>query len=48
VRDNGVAALLGTPQLKPLHVALLQERASQRAKPGVVSGLDDVFGALGA
>ena len=47
-RDNAVLALLGTPQIKPLHVALLQERASQRAKPGVVAGMDDVFAELGA
>lgn len=47
-KDNAVMALLATPQIKPLHVALLQERAAVRAKPGVVAGMDDVFAELGA
>jgi hypothetical protein len=47
-KDNAVMALLGTPQIKPIHTIVLQERASQRAKPGVVAGMDDVFAELGA
>jgi len=48
VRDTAVAALLAVPQIKPIYVAILQERAGERAKPGTVAGLDDVFGALDA
>jgi len=47
-KDNAVMALLGTPQIKPIHTIVLQERANQRAKPGVVAGMDDVFAELGA
>ncbi len=46
--DNAVLALLATPQIKPIHTVLLQERAAVRAKPGVVAGMDDVFAELGA
>lgn len=47
-KDNAVMALLGTPQIKPIHTIVLQERAAVRAKPGVVAGMDDVFAELGA
>ncbi len=46
--DNAVLALLAVPQIKPIHTTILQERAMERAKPGTVAGLDDIFGALGA
>lgn len=47
-RDNATLALLATPQIKPIHTAVLAERAMEKAKPGTVAGLDDIFGALGA
>lgn len=45
VRDNGVAALLGTPQLKSIYTSIVLERKLEKAKP---SNLDtsDIFRAL--
>ena len=45
VRDNGVAALLGTPQLKGIYQNILLERKLEKAKPSDLD-VSDIFGAL--
>ena len=45
VKDNGVAALLGTPQLKGIYQNILLERKFEKAKPSDID-TSDIFGAL--
>lgn len=47
VKDNGVAALLGTPQLKGIYINLLLERKMEKAKPSELD-MSGVFDALSA
>lgn len=46
VKDNGVAALLGTPQLKGIYQAILLERKLEKAKPSDLD-VSDIFEELG-
>ena len=45
VRDNGVIALLGTPQLKGIYTNLILERKMEKAKPSDLD-VSDIFGEL--
>ena len=47
VRDNGVAALLGTPQLKGIYVSLQLERKMEKAK-NVDLDMNGIFDVLSA
>ena len=47
IRDNGVAALLGTPQLKGIYQSILLERKLEKAKPSDID-TSDIFNALGS
>lgn len=46
VKDNGVAALLGTPQLKRIYQDILLERKFEKAKPSDLD-VSDIFEELG-
>lgn len=47
VLDNGVAALLGAPQLKGIYINLLLERKMEKAKPSELD-MSGIFDALSA